>query len=175
MRRSLSSPKKFLYRMEFRMQTNLKDYANRAAWVPPQSQPYNSRFVTSQDGRPQFALPQNLAQTQRPMGQQPKAPQKMPKERAMTLANRFKRAFAILSIVGFGTFSGLVALHQVSSTAATQSTQSSSGSSSTNSSSQSSNNFLNQQGGNTGGTSSSSSSSSTSSSSSSTVSGTHTS
>ena len=152
------------------MQTNLKDYANRAAWVPPQSQPYNSRFVTSQDGKPQFALPQNLAQTQRPMGQQPKAPQKMPKERAMTLANRFKRAFAILSIVGFGTISGLVALHQVGSTT-TQSTQSSSGSSSsnssnsTNSSSQSGNGFFNQQGGNTGGTSSSSS----------TVSGTHTS
>ena len=172
------------------MQTNLHDYDTRASRTPPQNQPYSSRFVTSQDGRPRYAIPQNLAQTQRPVVQKPKAPQKMPKERAMALANRFKRAFAIASIVGFGTFSGLVALHQVGSTTATQSTQSSSGSSSSNSSkssnssnstnsssssSQSSNNFLNQQGGNTGGTSSSSSSSSSNSSSSSTVSGTHTS
>jgi hypothetical protein len=161
------------------MQTNLHDYDTRASWTPPQNQPYSSKFVTAQGGRPRYAIPQNLTQTQRPMVQKPKAPQKMPKERAMALANRFKRAFAILSIVGFGTISGLVALHQVSSTTA-QSTQSSSGSSSsnssnssnsTNSSSQSSNGFFNQQGGNTGGTSSSSSSSSSSS----TVSGTHTS
>ncbi|HEY6541155.1 MAG TPA: hypothetical protein VIZ18_09465 [Ktedonobacteraceae bacterium] len=163
------------------MQANLHDYDKRASWMPPQNQPYTGRFVTSQDGRPQYApqaQPQHPAQIQRPMDQKPKAPQKMPRERAMALAYRFKRAFAIASIVGFGTLSGLVALHQVSSTA-TQSNQSSSGSSSsnssnssnsTNSSSQSSNGFFNQQGGNTGGTSSSSSSSSSS-----TVSGTHTS
>lgn len=161
------------------MQTNQYDYDTRASWTPPQSQPYSGRYVTSQDGRPQFALPENLAQTQRPAPQKPKALQKMPKERALALANRFKRGFAIASIVGFGTLSELVALHQVGSTAS-QSTQSTSGSSSsnssnssnsTNSSSQNSNGFLNQQGGNTGGSNSSSSSSSSSS----TVSGTHTS
>lgn len=178
------------------MQTNLQDYDRRASWTPPQSQLYNSRFVTAQDGSPRYAIPQNLAQTQRPVAQKPKAPQKMPRERAIALANRFKRAFAIASIIGFGTISGLVALHQVNAattTQSTQSTQSSSGSSSsnssgssgssnssnssssTNSSSQSSNGYFNQQGGNTGGTSSSSSSSTSSSSSSSTVSGTHTS
>jgi hypothetical protein len=154
------------------MQTNLNDYDTRASWIPPQNQPY-TRFVTSHDGRSQFALPQHLAQTQRPAGQKPRAPEKMPKARAMALANRLKRGFAIASLVGFGTFGGLVALHQVGTT----STQSSSGSSSTNSSSnsssssQNSNSFLNQQGGNTSGTSSSSSSSSSSS----TVGGTHTS
>jgi hypothetical protein len=153
------------------MQTNLNDYDTRPSWTPPQNQPYSSQFVTSQNGRPQFALPQNLASTQRPAGQKPKAPEKMPKARAMALANKFKRMLAIASIVGFGAFGGLVALHQVGTTA----TQTSSGSSSSNSSSssssssQNSNNFLNQQGGNTSGTSSSSSSSS------STVSGTHTS
>ena len=163
------------------MQTNLHDYDTRASWTPPQNQPYSSRFVTAQDGSPRYAIPQHLAQTQRPAVQKPKAPQKMPKERAMALANRFKRGFAIASIIGFGTFSGLVALHQIGSTT-TQSTQSSSGSSSsnssnssgssssTNSSSQSSKSYFNQQGGNTGGTSSSSSSGSSS-----TVSGTHTS
>src|SRR5579859_3545691 len=151
------------------MQTNLHDYDTRASWTPPQNQPYTGRYVTSPDGRPQF-VPQA---PQRPTGQKPKGPQKMPKAQAMALADRLKRAVAVASFIGFGTFSGLATLHQVGTTT-TQSTQSSSGSSSSNSSnstnsssssSQSSNNFLNQQGGNTGGTSSSSS----------TVSGTHTS
>ena len=150
------------------MQTNLNDYDKRASWIPPQNQLYTSRFVTSQDGRSQFALPQHLAQTQRPTGQKPGAPEKMPKARAMALANRLKRGLAIASLVGFGTFGGLVALHQVGTTSTQSSTNSSSNSSS---SSQNSNSILNQQGGNTSGTSSSS----TSSSSSSTVSGTHTS
>ncbi len=181
------------------MQTNQYDYDTRATWMPPQNQPYNGRYVTSPEGRPQYApkaQPQYPAQIQRTAVQKPKAPPKMPKERAMALADRLKRGFAIASILGFGTISGLVAYHQIGATTI-QSTQSSSGSSSsnssssssssnssnssnssssTNSSSQSSNGFLNQQGGNTSGTSSSSSgSSSTSSNSSSTVSGTHTS
>ena len=168
------------------MHTNQYDYDTRAPWIPPQNQLYSGRYVTSPDGRPQVApqaQPQHPTQMQRPTVKKPKAPQKMPRERAMALANWFKRAFAIVSLIGFGTLSGLVAFHQVGAVAA-QSTQGSSGSSSsnssnssnsTNSSSQSSNNFLNQQGGNTGGTSSSSSSSSSNSSSSSTVSGTHTS
>ena len=164
------------------MPTNINDFYRRASWVPPQNQPYAaSRFVAAHNGRPQYALPQNLAQAQRPMAQKPKGPQKMPKERAMDLANRFKRGFAIASIVGFGTLSGLVALHQIGTTTTVQPTQSSSGSSSTNSSSssnssnstnsssQSGGSFFNQQGGNTGGSSSSSSSNS------STSSGTHTS
>lgn len=155
------------------MQTNTNEYDKRASWRPPQQyQPYTGKFVPAQDGRLQYAVPQNLAQTRRPTGQKPQAPEKMPKARAMALANSFKRGFAIASIVGFATLSGLVAWHQVSSTTA-QSTQSSSGSSSSNSSnssSQNGNGFLNQQGGNTGGSSSSSSSSSSS-----TSSGTHTS
>ncbi len=164
------------------MQTNLNDYDNRASWMPPQNQPYTSKFVTSQDGGPQFALPRNLAPAQRPVGQKPKAPEKMPKARALALANKFKRGLAITSIIGFGAFGGLAALHQVGTTATQSSSRSSSSNSSnstnssSSSSSQNSNGFLNQQGGNTSGTSSSStSSSSTSSSSSSTVTGTHTS
>jgi hypothetical protein len=158
------------------MQTNRNDYDTRPSWIPPQNQPYTSQFATSQNGEPQFALPRNLAPTQRPAGQKPKAPEKMPKARAIALANKFKKGLAIASLVGFGTFGGLVALHQIGTTAS-QSTQTSSGSSSSkstnsssSSSSQNSNSFLNQQGGNTSGTSSSSSSSSSS-----TVTGTHTS
>jgi hypothetical protein len=136
--------------MELTMQTNLNDYDNRPSWTPPQSQPYTSQFATPYDGRQ--PLPRQQNQAQRPVNQKPKAPEKMPKAQAMALANKFKRGLAITSILGFGVFGGLVALHQIGSTT-TQSSQNSSNSSS----SQDSNNFLNQQGGNTNGTSSSSS------------------
>jgi len=79
---------------------------------------------------------------------------------ALTLARSLKKWLVVASIVGFGTFSGLVAVHQVGSTAS-QSTQTSSGSSTTSTSSstsQKSNNFFNQ-GGNNLGTSTSSSTS----------------
>lgn len=157
-----------LYRMEITMQTNQKDYDTRASWVPQQYQPYEGRYASTQGGQQQLPRLQHPGLPQNGVGQKPRAPEKMPKARAMALANRLKRGLAIASFVGFGTFGGLVALHQVGTTT-TQSTQSSSSNSS--SSSQNSNSFLNQQGGNTSGTSSSS----TSSSSSSTVSGTHTS
>ena len=99
------------------------------------------------------------------VGKKPGTPAKMPKARAVELANALKRTLAVASIISFGMFGELVAMHQVGTTT-TQSTQSTSGSSNTssnqNSSSQNSNNFFNQQGGNTSGTSSSTSSSSSS-------------
>ena len=158
------------------MPNNLHDYNTRPSWTLPQNQPYTGQFATSYDGRQPLPRQQNPAQ--RPVNQKPKAPEKMPKARAMALANKFKRGLTIASFVSFGAFGGLVALHQVGTTTSqsTQSTQSSSGSSSsnsTNSSSQNSNNFLNQQGGNINGSSSSSTGSSSSSSS--TVTGTRTS
>ena len=111
------------------METKLKDYDTRASWTPQQNQLYESRFVTPQAGQQQFARPQNPGPPQHSVGQKPRAPEKMPKARAMALANRLKRGLAIASFVGFGTFGGLVALHQVGTTTS-QSTQSSSGSSS---------------------------------------------
>ena len=146
------------------METNSKDFDTRASWIPRQNQLYEGRYVSPQTGRQQLSRPQNAGQPTRDMGQKPRAPEKMPKARALALANTLKRWLAIASIVGFGTFGGLVALHQVSSTTTTS--QSTSTNSSSSSSSQNSNGFLNQQGGNTSGTSSSSSAP---------VSGTHTS
>ena len=90
------------------------------------------------------------------------APQKMPKARVMALTNTLKKWLAIASIVGFGTLSGLVAFHQVGTTAAQTSSGSSKTNSTTTSSSNNSNTFLQQQGGNTGGTTSSSTTSSSS-------------
>ncbi len=151
------------------METNLKEYNTRASWSPQQNQLYEGRVATPQSSRQQLPRPQNAGLPQRGVGQKPKAPVKMPKARVLALANTLKRWLAIASIVSFGTFGGLVALHQVGTT--TQTTSSSSTNSTSSSSSQNSNSFLQQQGGNTGGTSSSS----TSSSSSTAVSGTHTS
>src|SRR5204863_10066262 len=108
----------------------------------------------------------NRGLQQRGVGQKHRAAEKMPKTRALASVRTLKTWLVVASIVGFGTFGGLVAFHQVGTTA----TQISLGSSKTNSTSSSSsktrNNFLKQQGGNTSGTSSSSSSSSSTSSSS---------
>lgn len=157
------------------MEAKLKDYDTRASWTPQQNQFYEGGFVTSQNGRQQRPRLQNPEQPQRGVGQKSRGPEKMPKARALALANTLKRWLVIASIVSFGTFGGLVALHQVGTTAS-QSTSSQTNSTST-SSSQSNNNFFNQQGGNNIGTSSSSqgSNSGSSTSSSTVVSGTHTS
>jgi hypothetical protein len=142
------------------METHPYEYGTTLPWIPQQNQVYEGGGVTSQADQQQLPRSQNHGLPQRSAGQKPKAPAKMPKSRALALANTLKRWLAVASIVGFGTISGLVAFHQVGTTAS-QSTQSSSGSSNTNStsssSSQNSNSFFNQQGGNTSGTSSSSS------------------
>ena len=147
------------------METNPYQYDTTLPWMPQQNQVYAGEGVTPQTAQQRLPRPQSQGGPQRGAGQKPGAAEKMPKARALALANTLKRWLAVASIVGFGTISGLVAFHQVGTTTS-QSTQSSSGSSKTNStsssSSQNSNNFLNQQGGNTSGSSSSSSSSSSS-------------
>ena len=149
------------------METHPYEYDRTLSGTPQQNQ-FNQSRPDAQNEQ-QLPRPQNQGMRQQNVGQKPRAPEKMPKARALALANTLKRWLAVASIVGFGTFGGLVALHQVGTTAS-QSTQSSSGSSNTSStsssSSQNSNSFFNQQGGNTSGTSSSSSTP---------VSGTHTS
>ena len=155
------------------METNPKDYDTRASWIPQRNQHYEGGPVTAQVGQQQLPRPHNQGLSQHSVGQKPTAPEKMPKARVLALANKLKRWLAVASIVGFGTFGGLVAFHQISTTTSQTSSGSSKTNSTSSSSSQNSNNFLNQQGGNTSGTSSSSTkSSSTSSSSSTPVTGT---
>ena len=154
------------------METNPYEYDTTVPWRPQQNQLYEGRYANAHTSQIRPPVLQN--QRPQPGNGKPRPPEKMPKARALALANTLKRWLAIASIVGFGTFGGLVALHQVSSTTTTS--QSTSTNSSSSSSSQNSNSFFKQQGGNTSGTSSSSSSSSSTGSSSSTpVSGTHTS
>src|SRR5437868_14179334 len=144
------------------METNLIDYDTRASWIPPQNQYYEGGLVTPQNSRQELPQPRNRGLPQRGVGQKPRAAEKMPKKRVLALARILKRWLVVASIVGFGTFGGLVAFHQVGTTASQVSSGSSKTNSTSSSSSKNSNNFLQQQGGNTSGTSSSSSSSSSS-------------
>src|SRR6266705_5543541 len=146
------------------METNPYEYDRIPPWTPQQNQFYQNKPAAALNEQ-QLSQSQNQKLPQSGVGQKPGTQVKMPKARALAMANTLKRTLAVASIVGFGMFGGLVAMHQVSTTT-TQSTQSTSGSSNTSSksssSSQNSNNFLNQQGGNTSGTNSSSTSSSSS-------------
>jgi len=151
------------------METNLYDYDTTVQWTPQQNPPYEGGFVTAQAGQQQLPRPRDPRLPQHGAGQKPRVPEKMPKARVLALAQTLKKWLAVVSIVGFGTFSGLVALHQVGATAS-QSTQTSSKSSTTSnssstssSSSQKSNSFLNQGGNNLGSSTSSSTSASGSS------------
>jgi len=144
------------------METNLIDYDTRASWRPPQNQHYEGGLVTPQDSRQELPRPRNSGLPQHGVGQKPRAAEKMPKKQALALARILKRWLVVASIVSFGTFGGLVAFHQVGTTASQISSGSSKTNSTSSSSSKNNNNFLKQQGGNTSGTSSSSSSSSSS-------------
>jgi hypothetical protein len=121
------------------METNPKDYDRRVAWISQQNQPSKTNIVRAQDGQQQDSRSQNPGRAR----QKTRPPQKMPRAQAQALANKLKRGLAVSSIMGFGAFSGLVALHQVGSTT-TQTTSVSS---------QNSKSILKQQGGNNFGTS----------------------
>ena len=142
------------------MEKNLYDYDIAVQGTTEPNQLYEGRFVSAQAGQQQLPRPQNQRVSQQGVGQKPRATEKMPKARALDLARTLKRGLVVASIVGFGTFGGLVALHQVGTTAS-QSTKTSSGSSTnstSSSSSQNSNSFLNQGGNNLGSSTSSSTS-----------------
>ncbi len=131
------------------MEMNPYEYDRTVPRGLQQNQLYEGRSVTEQVGQPRPPVLQN---------QKPKPPARMPKAQALAFVNKFKQWLVVASLVGFGTFSGLAALHQVNATAVASQTSSVSSqtSSSTTSSSQKSNNFFNQQGGNNFGSSSSS-------------------
>ena len=158
------------------METNPYEYNTPVQWRPQQNQLYEGRYVTARTRPQQPPVLQNYRPQAGSGNQKPRPPEKMPKAQALALARTFKKWLVVASLVSFGTFSGLVAFHQVgSTTTSNQSTSTSSGSSSTSSSkssSQNSSNFLNQGGNNVGSSSSSQGSTSGSSSSSSSSSST---
>jgi len=141
------------------METNPYEYSKTVPWIPQQNQLYENTYVTTCTGPQRPPVPQNQGLAQRGAGQKSKPPERMPKARALALVRTFKKWLVVASVVSFGTFSGLAAFHQVSTTTS-QATKTSSGTSqktsTTTSSSQSNNSFLNQQGSNNFGSSSSS-------------------
>lgn len=155
------------------METNPYQYDNYVRTVPrvPQQNQYSEgRYVTAPTSQQRSAVLPNQRLQQRGGAHSPKSAERMPKARALALARTLKKWLVIASLVSFGTFSGLVAYHQV----ATAATSTKSGESkqktvsATPSSSQNSNNsFFKQQGGNNFGSDSSSSTSASGSSSSS--------
>lgn len=142
------------------METNPYEYNTTVPWIPQQNQPYESAYVTTRTSSQRPPVSQNQGLAQRGMGQKSKPAERMPKARALALVRTFKKWLVVASVVSFGTFSGLAAFHQVSTTTTSQATNTSSGTSqktsTTTSSSQSSNSFLNQQGSNNFGSSNSS-------------------
>jgi hypothetical protein len=145
-----------LERLEIHMETNQYEYDNTKKWTLQQNQ-FNQNKPLAQNEQ-QLIQSQHQKLPQRGISQKSGTQVKMPKARALALANTLKRTLAIASIIGFGMFGGLVAMHQVSTTTAQSTSGSSNTSSKSNSSSQNSNTFFNQQEGNTSGTSSNTSS-----------------
>ena len=142
------------------METNPYEYNRTIPWIPQQNQHYEGNYVTAYTDRQRPAVQQNQKPQQRSVDQKPKPPKPMPKARALALASIFKKWLVVASLVSFGTFSGLVAFHQVGTTATQTSSASSQKTSTTTAqkttttaSSQNSSSFLNQQGGNNFGSS----------------------
>ena len=135
------------------METNLYDNDTTLPWIPQQNQLYEGRYVAERASQQQSPALQNARPQQRSVDQKPKAPERMPKARALALVRTLKKWLVIASLASFVTFSGLVAYHQVG----TPANQASSGSSQkASATSSSSNGFFNSQGGNNFGSSSSS-------------------
>jgi hypothetical protein len=150
------------------METHTSHYEKAENWSPPLTQQYEYPSAWTRPAQPPVISRERTQRQREGMGMA-KAGPRMPKVRAVALARAFKRGLVVTSLAIFASFSGLVAFHQVTSTASQQSA-SSSPPTPTSTSSSTRNSFFNQQGGNTFGTGSSTSSGGSASSSSSSTS-----
>src|SRR6266700_2631072 len=94
------------------METNPYEYDRIPPWTPQQNQFYQNKPAAALNEQ-QLSQSQNQKLPQSGVGQKPGTQVKMPKARALALAITLKRTLAVASIVGFGMFGGLVAMHQV--------------------------------------------------------------
>ena len=146
------------------MEINPYEYERTVPWIPQQNQAFAGRDIGARPGQLQNSRPRQKGGVQKP-----KQPERMSKARALSLARAFKKSLVVASIVTFGSLSGLVAYHQVGTTAvsntssgssqSTPASSSSTSSSNSSASSSSSNGYFNQQGSSNFGSSSSSQSS----------------
>src|SRR5579875_1668602 len=93
------------------MERNPYEYDNTVSWMPQQQQVYAGSGTNQYEQR---LPPLRQVPTPRATGaaQKPKLPKPMPKARTLQLAHSLKQVILVASFVGFGTLSGLVALHQ---------------------------------------------------------------
>ena len=96
------------------METNPYEYDRTSPWTPQQNQLFQYRPAAAQNG--QQSLQSQNQKLPQPLVKSLERRAKMPKARALALANTLKRTLAVASIIGFGMFGGLVAMHQVSTT-----------------------------------------------------------
>ncbi len=145
------------------MGTNLYEYDQNGRLVPRTpswNQPVEGRNVTARINQQHSPVLPNQRSQQKEQRHAPKLV-RMSKAQVLALTHRLKRWLIIASFLSFGTFSGLVAYHQVgtittqTSSRSIQVTPTTSSSSqvtptptTTSTSSQNSNGFLKQQGGN---------------------------
>lgn len=145
------------------MQKNPHEYDKSISWQTPQHQQYTGGYPAYQQPAGSYSIYQQpeALQTQRPgqpgRGTQPKPPARMPKARALALAQALKRGFVVVSLAVFALFSGLVAYHQAGATTAQKSSSSTQATPTATSSQQDDNGFFNQQEGNNLGTNTTSS------------------
>jgi hypothetical protein len=148
------------------METNpyqYDSYNKSVPWIPQQNQVYEGWYTPGRSSQQRSPVLQNSRPQQRIVDQKPKPAERMPKARALALVRTFKKWLVAASLVGFLSLSGLVASHQVGTSATSTSSGSSQATPTTPSSSQNSNGFFDQQGGNNFGSNNSSNGTSSSS------------
>ena len=91
------------------METNPYEYDRTSQGTPQQNQLFQYRPAAAQNGQQSVQ-----SHNQKLPNQKPGTRAKMPKARALALVIALKRTLAVASIIGFGMFGGLVAMHQVS-------------------------------------------------------------
>ena len=146
------------------METNPYDYDTRASWTAQQNQLYEGDYVAVRTAQQRPPAPQNQGVKQQGGVQKLKPPKPMPKARVLALAHTLKKWVVATSLLGFLSFNGLIAFHQIGNTTSqststsskTSQTTTATSSSSATSSSQKSSGFFKQQGGSSIGSSSSS-------------------
>ena len=80
------------------METNPYEYSRTQPWIPQQNQFYQNKPAATQNEQ-QLSQSQSQKLPQRGIGQKPGTQVKMPKARALALANSLKRLLAVASIV----------------------------------------------------------------------------
>src|SRR6266487_3309632 len=98
------------------METNPYAYDKAVPWMPQQHKLYADKYVTANTSQ-QFSKLEHQRLQHRGGEHSPKPAERMSKAQVLELARTSKRWLVLVSLMSFGIFSGLVAYHQVGTTA----------------------------------------------------------